>query len=94
MIMLPKPGKDHISPLNYRPMGRLNNIAFRHPVALIYSSQTILFSSTMQLIYFFLLLFTFTTCFGRTRPSSGVILPKTLSLCGVLTSITYEWDMS
>jgi hypothetical protein len=58
-----------------------HNTVFKHPV---YSSQTILFMSTMQLIYFLLLLlFTFTTRFGRIWPSSDVLLPKTVSLCGI-----------
>jgi hypothetical protein len=55
---------------------------FKHPIALIYSSQTVLFPSTMQLVYFFLLLFTFITCFGCKWTSSGVLLPKSGSLCG------------
>jgi hypothetical protein len=38
--------------------------------------------STMQLTCF-LLLFTFTTCFGRVWPTSGVLLPTTVSLCGI-----------
>jgi hypothetical protein len=45
--------------------------------------------STMQLIYFHRLLHTFTTCFGRMWPSSGVLLPKTLSLCVYSTCEEY-----
>jgi hypothetical protein len=37
----------------------------------------------MQLIYFLLLLLTFTICFSHIWPSSGVLLAKTVSLCGI-----------
>jgi hypothetical protein len=56
-----------------------NNIVFKHSCCV---SQTIL-SCTMQLIYFRLLLFAFTTCFSRIWPSSGVLLPKTVTLYGI-----------
>jgi hypothetical protein len=51
------------------------SFVFKHPVLLMYFSQ-IIPPSTMQLIYFLPLFFTFTTCFGRIWPSSGVPLPK------------------
>jgi hypothetical protein len=54
----------------------------------LHSSQTTLFPSTMRLIYF--LLFTFTTCFGRIWPLSGVLLPKTVSLCGISHFLVLE----
>jgi hypothetical protein len=57
----------------------INNIVFKHPVALLYHLfHTIYFRLQCNLI---LSSFLLTTCFGSTRPSSGVA--KIVALYGM-----------
>jgi hypothetical protein len=67
----------------------INNIICKHPVALIqlFTGYTSVHNATY---FFLLLLFTF-TCFGRIWPSSAVLLPKTLSLCGISYLFYHIW---
>jgi hypothetical protein len=72
---------------------RFSNIVFKHPVALIYHLfHVIYFRLQCNLLSHFLL----TTCFGRTRPSSGVSNSLKLLPCMVCPTsrITCECDVS